>query len=338
MTGPPVGRLVPVWRFVRGEGFHRLGVALLVLFALRDVSLRLLEPDRSLADWLWWSVVTVTTVGYGDVTPTTFLGRAIGVVLIFGIGLLGTLTATLAGLVVARKLRTERGLSTPELTDHLILCAWNARAKDVLRDLRADPRSRDTAVALIAPTETKPVDDPRLFFVRGGVDETTLTCAGVRTARTVVILGDDALAPTARDAQVVLATLTVESLNAEAYTIVELVSEANVAHCRRARADEVVVASEVGGHLIASSALDHGLSNVVAELLQPRSGNDLKKRPLPAELVGRPFLEALTRLKSKDGALVLAVQRGGRGEVVTNPAADFVLQAGDELVLVGGSG
>lgn len=337
LAGAP-NRLALFWVFIRRERLHRLGIALLVLFVLSGLSLRVLEPDKSLADWLWWSVVTMTTVGYGDVTPQTFLGRVIGVVLMFfGIGLLGTLTATLAGLVVTQKLRTERGLSTPDLNDHLILCEWNARAADVLGDLRADPRSRDTPVALIAALEAKPIEDDLLFFIKGTVDEATLTRAGIQTARTVVILGDDALAPTARDAQVVLATLTVESLNPEVYTIVELVNEGNVAHCRRAHADEVIVASEVGGHLIASSALDHGISNVVADLLGSGSSNDLKKYPLPAELVGRPFLEALTRLKERDGTLVLAVQRGERGEVVTNPAAGFVLEAGDQLVLVGGS-
>ena len=330
------GRLTLFWRFIRREKLHRLGVALVVLFVFSGLSLRVLEPDTSLADWFWWSVVTMTTVGYGDVTPSTLLGRSIGVVLMFfGIGLLGTLTATLAGLVVTQKLRTERGLSTLELSEHLILCEWNPRARDILRELRSDPRSVDEPVVLIAALDTKPVEDERLHFIQGHADEETLLRAGVKGARTVVILGDDALASTIRDAQVVLATLTVKSLNPEVYTIVELVSEANVPHCRRAHADEVIVASEIGGHLIASSALDHGFSNVVSELLSTRSSTDLKKTPVLPEFVGKAFVEVLSELKRRDGSLVLAVQRGARGEVVTNPAADFRLEAADQLVVVG---
>lgn len=327
--------LALLWRFVRRENLHRLFIALVVLFLLSGFALRLLEPDKSLADWLWWSIVTMTTVGYGDVTPTTFLGRAIGVVLMFfGIGLLGSFTATLAGMVVTQRLRTERGLHTLELSDHLILCEWNGRAHDVLSELRRDPRSRDTPVVLIAELDATPVEDEYLHFIRGATDETTLLRAGILKARTVVVLGNDALPPTTRDAQVVLSTLTIESLNPDVYTIVELMSEANVAHCRRARADEVIVASEVSSHLIASSALDHGISNVVSELLSARSGNDLKKMPVPTDLIGEPFLEVLTRLKGRDGTLVLAVQRGSRGEVVTNPHASFTVEANDRLILV----
>lgn len=297
--------------------------------------LRVLEPDTSLGDWLWWSIVTITTVGYGDVTPTTLVGRSIGVALMFfEIGLLGTFTATLAGVVVTQQLRTECGLGSPELKDHLILCEWNGRAQDVLSELRHDPRSRETPVVLIADLDTKPVKDDYLHFVKGSVNEATLTRAGIVSARTVVILDDDALPLTIRDARVVLATLTVESLNPEVYTIVELVSEVKVHYCRRAKADEVVVASEVSSHLIASSALDHGISNVVSELLRTRGGNDLKKTPVPSELISEPFLEVVTRFRRYDGTLALAVQRGARGEVVTNPAASFTLEAGDQLVLV----
>ncbi len=328
-------RLTLLWRFVQREKLHRMVVALVVLFTVSGLTLRVLEPvDKSLADWLWWSVVTMTTVGYGDVTPTTFLGRAIGVgLMFFGIGLLGTFTATLAGIVVTQKLRTERGLITLKLKDHLILCKWNGRARDILNELRSDPRSQGSPVVLIADLGTKPVEDEHLHFVKGSVEEATLPRAGIMAARAVVVLGDDAPAPTTRDAQVVLATLTTESLNPDVYAIVELVSEVNVPHCKRAKADEVIVASEVSSHLIASSALDHGISNVVSELLSTRSGNNLKKTPVPADLVGEPFLEVLTRPKRRDGTPLLAVQRGSRGEVVTNSEASFRVEAGDQLVL-----
>ena len=55
----------------------------------------------SFPDALWWSVVTVTTVGYGDMSPVTVAGRAIAVVLMLGgIGLFGGLTANLASAIV----------------------------------------------------------------------------------------------------------------------------------------------------------------------------------------------------------------------------------------------
>ena len=63
---------------------------------------------ESFADALWWAVVTITTVGYGDAVPITAAGRAIGLVLMAGgIGLFGALTANLASIFV-------KGEETPE--------------------------------------------------------------------------------------------------------------------------------------------------------------------------------------------------------------------------------
>ena len=97
------------------------------------------------------------------------------------------------------------------------------------------PRSARAPILLLADTETKPIDDEHLYFVRG---EENLRRANVERAATVVIVGDRRLDYTARDAKVVLSTLTVETLNPDVYSIVELASEDNVRHCERAHANE----------------------------------------------------------------------------------------------------
>lgn len=71
--------------------------------------------DKSLADALWWSIVTVTTVGYGDISPATAAGRVIAVILmIFGIGFIGMLTSTIT-TYFARK--TQKKTSKDELSE-----------------------------------------------------------------------------------------------------------------------------------------------------------------------------------------------------------------------------
>jgi voltage-gated potassium channel len=64
----------------------------------------------SLWDGIWWAVVTVTTVGYGDLCPTTVQGRLIGMVLMFvGIGFLSLLTAAIASRFVKEERTDEHG-------------------------------------------------------------------------------------------------------------------------------------------------------------------------------------------------------------------------------------
>ena len=261
------------------------------------------------------------------------LGRGIGVVLMMvGIGLLGMFTATVAGLLVENRLRKERGMGSYDLEDHIILCGWNQRAAEILAELRSDPRSQSAAIVLLAEIDSKPVEDDDLAFIQGSVNEETLERANVAKAKTVVILGDDGLDESARDAKVVLSALTVETLNSDAYTIAELVREENVRHCVRARTDEVIVGSKFSSRLIASAALDHGITKVLSEILSSRVGNNLVKMPLPANLAGRAFLEVISELKKERDCIVLAVQRAD--SVLTNPAADFRLESGDNLICV----
>jgi voltage-gated potassium channel len=70
----------------------------------------------SVWDGIWWSVVTVTTVGYGDIYPTSVAGRIIAMLVMFvGIGFLSVLTATIA----SRFVKVERTAETEEIVTAL---------------------------------------------------------------------------------------------------------------------------------------------------------------------------------------------------------------------------
>ncbi len=335
----PTSQRTPRWvqrlyRFLRRENLHRVLLLLVALSLLSAAALWRLEPLTPLPDWLWWSVVTITTVGYGDITPTTFLGRLIGVILMFfGIGVLSTFTATIASFFVELKIKGERGMNSLDVKDHYVLCEWNQRAETIYSELRSDPRSaRAHVVLLTTQVDNKPVDDDAFHFVYGEVTEDNLGRVNIEQASTVVILGDDSLEPGPRDAKVVLSVLTVEAVAPQVYSIVELVREENARHCERARADEIIVADEFSSRLIASAAIDHGISRVISELLSARFGNDLQRVPLPHHLAGQTFLDISTAMKEAQGSLVLAVERGK--DVTTNPAKDFRVEASDSLIVI----
>lgn len=69
----------------------------------------------TVGDGLWWSVQTVTTVGYGDITPSTTSGRLLGAaVMLLGIGFLTVITASITGAFVTRSSREREAHVQPE--------------------------------------------------------------------------------------------------------------------------------------------------------------------------------------------------------------------------------
>ncbi len=320
--------------FLRRENLLRILGVIAVLILGGAAGFAFFE-GRSPADGLWWSVVTLTTVGFGDIFPVTLGGRLVGIVLMFfGIGVLGMFTATIAGVFVEERMRKDRGMDSYDGKRHIILCGWNGRMKEILADLRADVRSSDADIVLVADIDVKPVADDHLHFVRGDVTEENLKRAGIDAAATVVIVGDRSLDYSARDAKTVLATLTVKSLNSEVYSIVELATEANVRHCQQARADEIVVGAELCSRVMSTAAHDHGISTVLRELLSASVGQDLVTEPVPPALAGRPFFDVFSALKREHDKIAVAIQRQGNGTIETNPGADAVVAAADRLVVI----
>ena len=321
--------------FLQRENVINLVVVILTIVVSSGALIAFFEPDLSFASGVWWSIVTLTTVGYGDISPSTTGGRILAVlIMFFGIGLLGMLSASLATLLIRKRMKEDRGMRASTVANHIIICEWNHRARAIIKELRADTQTSNIPLILIAEIEEKPIDDNNLFFVRGSVNEETLKKANLQKARTVVILGDDTVEITSRDAKVVLSTLTIESMNPDVYTVVELVDKTNEQHCLRANADEIIVGSELSSHLIASAASDHGISKVISELLSSRFGNEFYSMPLPEEMINLKFLDVFIAMKTQSNTTVLGIQKGSTGEFISNPDVNYRVSQQDNLLVI----
>ena len=173
-------------KFVIKENLHRILLIMFLLIVFGAVGMAIFEPNVNWDNALWWSIVTLTTVGYGDIAPTTFGGRIVGsIIMILGIGILGMFTATIASVFVEQKLKVNRGMSNYDFTNHTIICEWNYRAKEILRELRSDSRVLDQPIILIADIDEKPVNDENLHFIKGEVDAHIGVIAGLGSGEAV---------------------------------------------------------------------------------------------------------------------------------------------------------
>ncbi len=328
-------KLLKFYAFLHRENVINLLFIILTIILCSGYLIALFEPNISFSSGIWWSIVTLTTVGYGDISPSTFGGRILAVfIMFFGIGLLGIFSASLATMLISLKIRENKGMTTSKVSNHIIICEWNHRAKAVIKELRSNPQTEILPIVLIADIEEKPVNDPEMIFISGIVNEESLQKANLEHASTIIILGDDEVETTARDAKVVLTTLTVESIHPQVYSVVELVDKANEQHCLRANADEIIVGSELNSHLIASAACDHGISRIISELLSSRYGNELYSMPVPDNMVGSQYIDVFISMKKEHDTTVFGIQKGRGGEFISNPETDYSICNEDYLLVI----
>ncbi len=330
-----VAALTRILHLLKRENLHRILVFAIGVFVTGSLLLVYFEKEIPFADALWWCVVTMTTVGYGDVSPATPGGRIVGiVVMLSGIGLLGLLTATIASLFIENKFMEKRGMKTTDLRDHFIICGWNFRGETIIQEMRTDPKCKEIPIVIIADMDEAPDQHENISFVSGQTDPTTLDMARADKASAAIILSDDALDTYSRDAKTILATMTVKNHVPDLYTCVELMDGKNMDHLKLARADEIIVVGEISTNLLVQAALDHGMTRFVSELVSNRYGNELYKITMPTYLVGNSFFNAMCRLKEKENILCIGVEDRSGATLVANPESGYVLKEDDFLIVI----
>ncbi len=301
------------------------------------------RPELQWADALWWCIVTMSTVGYGDYFPATFFGRLfVGFpAMLTGVAVLSYTLTQIAAFFIRNEALRRKGLAMQHLQGHIIVCNMPtvARFERLLAQIRSKPEFADAAVVVV-DEHTAELDEglarQRVRFVRGHpAREQPLHLASVQTARRAMVLAADPRNPES-DNLTVATCLSLRHVAPALHVVAECVDADNIEVLRRTGCNSVVCVMDLAPGLLAHELYEPGVSRVLEELTTwDNEDNDLFIVPVSFSEGSRHTVADLHRWAVANGTILVGV-KGSRG-VVVNPAPDSLLQSGDAAVLIGRS-
>ncbi len=311
-----------VWRRVV-FAFFILALTVAVIYLDRDGYRDGDDVGLTLLDSIYYATVTLSTTGYGDITPITPSARLVNILFItplritFLLVLIGT---TLEALTARSReeFRIRRWRS--RMRQHVIVCGYGTKGRSAIRSLQALGTPLDKIV--VVDPEPRAIDEANSLGLTGIVGDAgrteVLRRASVERARAVIVAAN-------RDDAAVLITLTVRQLNPSVPITTSVREEENANLLRQSGADTVITTSATSGRLLGLSTDAPRVVNVVEDLVTGGHGLDLHQRPATSSEVG------LDARSLRD--IVLSVTRGGRTLLFDDPLIG-TLQADDVLVVV----
>jgi voltage-gated potassium channel len=276
-----------------------------------------------LLDSFYYATVTLSTTGYGDITPAGDGARLINILVItplrvlFLIILVGT---TLEVLTERTREEFRQNRWRAALRDHTVVIGFGTKGRSAIQTVCATGLGKDQVV--VVDPSVKAVDAATADGYAGVVGDATrsdvLRRAEAHRARQIIIA-------TQRDDTAVLVTLTARQINRGAKIVAAVREEENAPLLRQSGADAVITSASAAGRLLGLSVLSPSAGVVMEDLIQQGTGLDMVERPVIKAEVGRTVRE------TED--LVVSVVRGHRVLGYDDPSIG-TLQLTDRLITI----
>lgn len=290
------------------------------------------EHNASLLDAVYMTVITITTIGYGEVIPLDDVGRIFTMfIAVGGIGsLFFSLTVTMEYLVSARLLDPlgERRMlkEIGHLKDHIIIAGFGRVGRQAAAELGA---SHEQFVVIDPGEEGIRIAHQHGYRVIAGDagEDAVLEKAGIRTARGLIVTSGD-------DASNIYIVLSARVLNPELHIVSRAADESSVPKLMRAGANRAISPYAIGGrrlaHLILSPAVVDFFDTMIRRDDETLNLEGIKVGP-GAGIIGHSL--ASIERENRIGATILLLLRDNG--VLANPTPEQVLQEGDQLLALG---
>ena len=315
----------------------RLRLAVLAgLFLLAGGTLgyRVLE-HYSILDSVFMTVITLGSVGYGEVKPLDVAGEVFTIVLIvFGLGTAAWLFTTVVEAFVSEQTllllsRKRMGRVVDAMKNHYIICGYGRIGQQIAHDYKQN--RIEFVVIEQEPARLEMLREADVPHVEGdAADDEVLKRAGIDRAAALITV-------TPSDASNTFIVLSARGLSQSLYIVSRVDTIQNEAKLLRAGASKVVSPLVLSGHWMGITAMNPAVADFLATMTAP-DRSDFTVREVTVTGRGPCVDETLARadLKGRTGALVLALRPAGEATAfLPNPPDDRRLSLGDTLIAIG---
>ncbi len=298
------------------------------------------EPHHSYGDALWLSFITITTIGYGDISATTPLAR-IGTVVfaLLGLVVFGALMSSMAALVINHFQNLSelkrKGFIMITCRNHILIVNWQSEKaiRYMIGEYRADPKTTDSDIVIISdeikelPADMREM--PGIHFVHGGVtNPKTYERAAIKEASSALVLAKN-LEDSNSDMLSIGVVCLLERLHPKIDSTVECIADENAVLMEAQGADRVVMTSGVVSRLLAKATKNRGVAPAVLEMLNTTTGNSLFSTDRTDKFVGMDYHQITASLNETANILLVGIMR--KGKVLLNPKQESI-KNGDRLI------
>jgi voltage-gated potassium channel len=307
-------------------------IAILILIVIGTAGFHFIEGWNVLESF-YTTVMTLTTIGYGDFAPKTRGGMLFTVMLvIFGVGTMLYTVGLVAQTMVEGRLTMLLGRGKMEkaidkMKNHYIVCGCGRIGYLICRELAAE--KVDFVVVDNNPEVIQKIGEDGFVYFRGdAIHDKCLIGAGIKRARGIVCV-----LPT--DAQNLYVILTAKELNPDIWILSRSEEEESEHRLLRAGANRVMSPYTLGGTRMAMAILRPAMLDFI-EITTRRQSLELRMDELEicegSPLIGKSLEES--EIRQRYGLIIVAVKKES-GKMIFNPVASYVIQSGDKLIALG---
>lgn len=285
---------------------------------------------------IWYMAVTLTTVGYGDLYPSSKVGKLIGYIYVFSsLGVLGYLFSTISNKIFKIMEEKKLGFKGTNFEKHILIIGWNEFSKMVAEEIAAT--AKDMAII------TNQRDDIDLIYNQFGKTHTFVLFSDyhnyeglqkVNAAKASV-----AFISLEDDSEALMYVLDFRKSYPDPAIVVSLQKPRLKETFHAAGVTYAVARSEIASKLVASYIFEPDVAAMNLDLLSTSRtdyDHDIQEFQVRDNnpYVGKNCLDVFMDLKKKYNSILLGIYKNKESKIITNPADDQLISSGDYLVIL----